>query len=218
MHTPKASFKTLCATLALAALTLCAPEVQAQNTVTEKATPSPTPEKTSSSEQMPLPENVPAVAPEYTAPNKPLPPVVRVGVDGGEPLPLSLNEAIRMALENNNDIDASRIDVEKGEYDLTAARGAYDPRYSKPQFVIRASIFGLAVYPNCGNPNRKIVADLLERILRTEPHSASFVLRDAFLSKEFFKELFGRLAGVPLHAFQAALDALNGLHPFLCIQ
>lgn len=132
-----ASFKTLYSTLALAALLLCATEVQAQSTLTVKATPSPTAEKASTSEQMSLPENVPAVAPEYAAPNKPLPPVGRVGVDAGEPLPLSLNEAIRMALENNNDIDASRIDVEKGEYDLTAARGAYDPRYSSETFFER---------------------------------------------------------------------------------
>jgi len=52
----------------------------------------------------------------------------RVGVESANALPLSLNEAIRLALENNNDIRTSRIDVEKAEYNLTARRGAYDPQ------------------------------------------------------------------------------------------
>src|SRR5262252_3604357 len=64
----------------------------------------------------------------YAAPKKPLPPLTRVGVDAAEPLALTLNDAIRQALENNNDIATSRIDVEMSEDDLTAARGAYDPR------------------------------------------------------------------------------------------
>ena len=48
----------------------------------------------------------------------------RVGVESADALPLSLNEAIKLALENNNDIRTSRIDVEKAEYKLTATRGA----------------------------------------------------------------------------------------------
>jgi len=52
----------------------------------------------------------------------------RVGVETADALPLSLNEAIRLALENNNDIRTSRIDVEKAEHNLTARRGAYDPQ------------------------------------------------------------------------------------------
>src|SRR5262249_47437170 len=51
----------------------------------------------------------------------------RVGIDATTTAPLTLQEAIRLALENNNDISASRIDVELSEHDLTAARGAYDP-------------------------------------------------------------------------------------------
>jgi outer membrane protein TolC len=54
--------------------------------------------------------------------------VARVGVDANDPLPLTLNEAIRLALQHNNDIDASRIQVEMGEQDVLAARGAYDPK------------------------------------------------------------------------------------------
>ena len=36
----------------------------------------------------------------------------RVGVESADALPLSLNEAIKLALENNNDIRTSRINVE----------------------------------------------------------------------------------------------------------
>ena len=51
----------------------------------------------------------------------------RVGIDASAPAPMTLNEAIRLALANNNDIATSRIDVELSEHNLTAARGAYDP-------------------------------------------------------------------------------------------
>src|SRR5262245_51491030 len=63
----------------------------------------------------------------------------RVGVEAGDALPLSLNEAIRLALENNNDIRTSRIDVEKAEYHLTASRGAYDPKLFSEAYFERTS-------------------------------------------------------------------------------
>jgi len=84
-------------------------------------------EKSSAIVSVPLTRTSSATA-QYTAPKKPLPPLTRVGVDTTEPLVLTINEAIRLALENNNDIATSRIDVEMSEDDLTAARGAYDPR------------------------------------------------------------------------------------------
>src|SRR5215813_7000416 len=63
----------------------------------------------------------------------------RVGVESADALPLSLNEAIRLALENNNDIRTSRIDVEKAEYRLTARRGAYDPQLFSESYFERNS-------------------------------------------------------------------------------
>ena len=63
----------------------------------------------------------------------------RVGVESAEAMPLSLNEAIRLALENNNDIRTSRIDVEKAEYKLTATRGAYDPQLFSETYFERIS-------------------------------------------------------------------------------
>jgi outer membrane protein TolC len=67
------------------------------------------------------------VGPKITVPAKSLPPGARVGIDASAPVPLTLQEAISLALENNNDIATSRIDVELSEHDLNAARGAYDP-------------------------------------------------------------------------------------------
>ncbi len=53
-----------------------------------------------------------------------LPP--RIGISGERPL--SLQEAITMALANNRDIDISRIDQQRAGYNLTSAQGAFDPR------------------------------------------------------------------------------------------
>ncbi len=40
---------------------------------------------------------------------------------------LSLDQALALALMNNNDIDASKIDREEAEYSLLGAKGAFDP-------------------------------------------------------------------------------------------
>ena len=82
----------------------------------------------------PLPADPPAVAPNYKAPEREPPSVERVGVDAGEPLSLTLDEAVRLALENNNDIEATRIEVGVAEQDLNAARGAYDLRLSSETY------------------------------------------------------------------------------------
>ncbi|MBV8856361.1 MAG: TolC family protein [Acidobacteria bacterium] len=82
----------------------------------------------------PLPADPPSVAPSYEAPERELPSVERVGVDAGEPFSLTLEEAVRLALENNNDIEATRIDVAVAEHDLNAARGAYDVRFTSETY------------------------------------------------------------------------------------
>jgi len=77
-----------------------------------------------------LPSKPPTVAPGYQAPPRPLPPVERVGVDIRDHMKLRLEEAIMLALNNNNDIDISRIDTIFAGYDLKAARGVYDPVFN----------------------------------------------------------------------------------------
>ena len=94
----------------------------------------------SSTEQSALPKRLPMIAPDYVAPEKEPPSLERVGVNDGDALPLSLNEAIRLALENNNNIRASRITVEMAEHDLTASRGAYDPKLFSESYFERTSI------------------------------------------------------------------------------
>jgi outer membrane protein TolC len=84
-----------------------------------------------------LPAEPPPVAPNYRAPDRPLPSAERVGVDVSRQVPLSLNEAVALALQSNNDIDASRIDVKIAEFNLLSARGVYDPLFSSQNFYER---------------------------------------------------------------------------------
>jgi HAE1 family hydrophobic/amphiphilic exporter-1 len=71
--------------------------------------------------------NFPAVQPR---PVPPLPSLVRIGVVSGDTLTLSLNEAIRRALENNNEIEVARADVRLAEQSLIALRGVFDPVFT----------------------------------------------------------------------------------------
>ena len=74
-----------------------------------------------------LPDDPPPIAPNFEAAPRPLPSAERVGVDVSDQLPMTLQEAITLALQNNNDIDSSKINVQIAEFDLRAARGVYDP-------------------------------------------------------------------------------------------
>ena len=88
-------------------------------------TPAPTP--LPGEPQEPLRE---PVIPAFQA--RPLPPVpslTRLGV-GSDTLPLSLNDAIKRALENNNDIEVARDDVRIAETQLRALEGIFDPIFA----------------------------------------------------------------------------------------
>lgn len=80
---------------------------------------------------------VPPVAPDFRAPQKPLPDLNRVGVDMNQQRPLSLRDALSMALANNKDIEVARENVRIAEFDLLGAHGAYDPRFSFSSFYER---------------------------------------------------------------------------------
>jgi outer membrane protein TolC len=73
-----------------------------------------------------------------------LPP--RVGVAGERPL--SLPEALMLALANNRDVDISRIDQQRAGYNVTAAQGVWDPRiggvssYQKTATPVASSLGG----------------------------------------------------------------------------
>src|SRR5882672_10366537 len=79
----------------------------------------------------------PAIAPDFHPAQNPLPELGRVGVDMDRQKPLSLREALAMALENNKDIEVARHNVKIAEFDLTAARGFYDPRLSSSTYYER---------------------------------------------------------------------------------
>lgn len=81
-----------------------------------------------------LPDPPPPIAPNFEAPVRPLPSADRIGVDVSNQLPLSLQDAITLALQNNNDIDSSRIGVQISEFNLRAARGVYDPNFLSQNF------------------------------------------------------------------------------------
>lgn len=81
---------------------------------------------------------VPPGASDYKATPRPLPEMSRVGVDLSRQRPLSLREAISMALENNKDIEVARAAVKIAEFDLEGGRGLYDPRFSTTAFYERS--------------------------------------------------------------------------------
>jgi len=59
---------------------------------------------------------------------------------GTESLPLSLNDAIKRALENNNDIEVAKDDVRFAETQLRALEGIFDPVFAvTPQYDKRIS-------------------------------------------------------------------------------
>lgn len=121
------------------------PTPQPQPTVVVvQPTPEPTPPIFA------VPPDPPPVAPNFQAPIRPLPSTERVGVDTANQLSLSLDDAIEMALKNNNDIDASRNSVQIAEFNLRGARGIYDPliegeSYYDSTATPTASIIGGAV-------------------------------------------------------------------------
>lgn len=66
----------------------------------------------------------------------------RIGVQSGDPLTLSLDDAIRRALENNNEIEISRDDVRFQEMQIRSLRGSYDPVFTVTPTYNRNSITG----------------------------------------------------------------------------
>jgi outer membrane protein TolC len=97
------------------------PDVTTPDTATPVPTPTPTIPYLGEEPREP-------VFPDSQPKPIPAPPVLtRLGVQSDNLLPLSLNEAIRRALENNNDIEVARNDVLLAETTLRSFQGVYDP-------------------------------------------------------------------------------------------
>lgn len=117
--------------------------VFANGYLAQTPTPTPTPApKVDTSRQVPttnLPDEPPPIAPNFEAPARPLPNAERVGVDLSNQLSLTLDEAIEMALKNNNDIEASRTQVKIAEFSLRSVQAVYDPRLVSESFYESAT-------------------------------------------------------------------------------
>lgn len=105
----------------------------------------------------------PPVQPSFATIPKPTPDPTRVGVNAADPLPLTLQDAIDMALRNNNNIDVTRNNVQINEFNLTAAKGIYDPVFSSQTYYESrttpvASTIGGAV--NGSTTQRQLYNDL----------------------------------------------------------
>ena len=104
--------------------TLGTPQTPATGTLPTTTTDTTT---TIGTEQEPRDPAFPATV---ARPIPPLPNLTRLGVTSDNTLPLSLNEAIRRALENNNNIEVARNDVRLNETTLRALQGIYDPVFN----------------------------------------------------------------------------------------
>jgi outer membrane protein len=107
-------------------------------TVAPVVTPTPiaTPQVQASPENVP----VPAVAPTFESKIGTLPEVTRVGVDMQNQLPLTLAQALELALSNNKDIEVTRENVRISQFDLAAARGIYEPRFTGQTYYEHATV------------------------------------------------------------------------------
>jgi len=128
--------------------------VLAQNVL---PTPTPTPVvenpqdklKTVDDAQNVQPENlqgVPSIAPNYSSEDRSMPDLGRVGVNMADQKSLTLQEAISLALENNKDIEVTRKNVRIAEYDLQAARGVYEPRFTGQSYYERATVPNVSIF------------------------------------------------------------------------
>ncbi|MEP6703326.1 MAG: TolC family protein [Acidobacteriota bacterium] len=77
----------------------------------------------------------------------------RVGIASGQPLSLSLDEAIRKALANNNTIEITRDDVRFQETQIRSILGFYDPVFSITPTYTHNSTTGSASGTNDFNLN-----------------------------------------------------------------
>ncbi len=108
--------------------------------------PSPTPVKDTQKVAPEKLDGVPQVAPDYRQDDRTLPDLGRVGVDMLRQRPLSIKEAIALALENNKDIEVSRQNVRVAEFDLRGANGFYEPRLTGQTYLERSKQPNVSIF------------------------------------------------------------------------
>lgn len=115
----------------------------------EPPSPKPSPTPFVADPKGVFPENVPGVPPiatGFSAEDRSLPDLERVGVNVTSQRPLTLAETIELALENNRDIEVSRKTALSSEFDLRAARGFYEPRFSGIMQYERSTVPNLSIF------------------------------------------------------------------------
>jgi HAE1 family hydrophobic/amphiphilic exporter-1 len=91
-------------------------------------------------------QGVPAIAPNYRSDDRSLPDLGRVGVDMANQRPLTLREAIALAFDHNKDIEVTRENVRIAEFDLQAARGVYEPRFTGQTYYEKATVPNISFF------------------------------------------------------------------------
>lgn len=143
-----------------------------QPSITPLPTPSPASESQTTIQSAPsttnqvLP-NVPDIAAGYEAPSRTLPEMGRVGVDLTEQRPLTLREALEMALVNNKDIEIARSNVKIAEFDLLGAKGFYDPRFNTFTYYER-SVTPISSFLSGGGANGAVTQSDITGTMRLE--------------------------------------------------
>ena len=111
-----------------------APQPQTPGQTGVPTTPTPlSPNPSGEPNQTPLEQQQlrePVFQDQTARPVPPLPSLARIGVSSDKTLTLTLNDAIRRALENNNDIEVARQDVRYQETTLRSLQGIYDPVFN----------------------------------------------------------------------------------------
>src|SRR5439155_7498134 len=72
--------------------------------------------------------------------------------------------------------------------------------------------------PRTGTPKTRRATPLTALTPQRSLGSASFVVRDAFHSKELLKEMFSQFTPTSLHTLQSTLDPLDCFHPIFGFQ
>jgi len=85
-----------------------------------------------------VPEKTPLIVPSAYSPSN----LNRVGIQTAQPIPLTLSDAVRRALQNNNDIEIARDDARFQEQQVRALLGVYDPVLTLQPNYSRSSTTG----------------------------------------------------------------------------
>ncbi|MBA3355938.1 MAG: TolC family protein [Pyrinomonadaceae bacterium] len=110
-----------------------------------------TPTSENPSIQDPVDPNFPVVE---RRPLPPMPNMTRLGVTSDNTLTLSLNDAVKRALQNNNEIEVARDDVRFAETQLRSLEGIFDPIFSITPQIDKRIIPVQNVFAGAGTSGR----------------------------------------------------------------